>query len=137
MEMWLCPLSTRENSVIGGAGLFVWGILSSSFLHLAVRPRKRAWVWGGRGKSGYGMGGFVPVLGVGAVVLWSVIGCALLFLGWWWFGPLGDKRGYLVCPCQRRVAVFGIFDFPGEEQDISLTGVEVVLCVVLGGPVNV
>ncbi len=30
--------------------------------------------------------GSVPVLALGAVVLWSVIGCALLFLGWWWFG---------------------------------------------------
>ena len=27
---------------------------------------------------------------------------------------LGDKRGDLVCPCRRRVAVFGVFYFPRE-----------------------
>ncbi len=94
---------SREFRHWGWVLSVVPGVFPALFLHLWWSVREKGMGWsGGRGKSGCPfakwmlVGGFVPVLGLRAVVLGSVIGCALLFLGWWWFwASLGDKGGLL------------------------------------------
>ncbi len=116
MEMWLCPLSTRENSVTGVSVCLSGVSPALLFFTLAVRPRKKGMSFGG------GVGK-VDTIWVDLFLFWvsGPLCCgplsAALCSSWAGGGLVsGIKEGTWHVLAGGGLLFLGIFGFPGRSR---------------------